>query len=89
MALGLLYVAWRPRRAAGILPIVAALAATMLLGAIIDVAGGRTSALTEGHHLTELAGLVLVWVVAGRPRPTRRRRATHAASSEAQQWRAV
>ena len=90
IAVGLLYVVWRPRRAAGVLPVVAALAGTLLFGAVVDVAVGRISALAEAHHVMELAGLLLVWVVAGRPRPSgRRRRAVAASSTERSRWRAV
>jgi len=69
VAIGLLYVAWRPGRAAGILPIVAALAATMAVTAGVHLAIGRTNSLGEAHHLLEVSGLVLVWFLAGRPVP--------------------
>lgn len=71
IAVGLLYVAWRPARAFGILPIVAALAATMATAAIVDIASGRTTSFAELHHLLELAGLWLVWALAGYPMPRR------------------
>lgn len=74
VAIGLLYVAWRPGRALGILPIVAALAVTMAVTAGIDVAAGRVSALGESHHLLEATGLALVWMLAGRPLPRLPRR---------------
>lgn len=74
IAIGLLYVAWRPARAFGILPIVAALALTMGVAAVVDVAQGRTTGLAEAHHLLEVAGLVLVWTLAGRPLPRPMRR---------------
>lgn len=79
VAVGLLYVAWRPSRAFGILPIVTALAATMLVAATVDVAAGRASGLGEAHHTVELAGLWLVWLLAGHPLPRRLRsgRAAH------------
>lgn len=67
LAIGLLYVAWRPRRAAGLLPLVGALFATMLLSASFDIAAGRRSVLSEAMHLSELVGLVLVWMIAGSP----------------------
>lgn len=69
VAIGLLYVAWRPSRAFGILPIVTALAVTMGVTAVIDVVSGRVSTLGEAHHLLELSGLILVWMLAGRPAP--------------------
>lgn len=74
IAIGLLYVAWRPARAFGILPIVAALALTMGVAAVVDVTQGRTTGLAEAHHLLEVAGLALVWTLAGRPLPRSMRR---------------
>jgi len=70
LAVGLLYAAWRPERAAGLLPFAAALAATMVLTAVLDVASGRESAFAESHHLLEIVGLVLLVVLA---RPAWRR----------------
>lgn len=77
MAVGLFYVALRPSRAFGILPIVVALAVTMLASALVDVAHARTTSLSEAHHVLELGGLVLVWVLAGRPVPRRFRPLLH------------
>lgn len=69
VALGLAYVAWRPHRAYGVLPILSALALTMTVAAALDITLGRVSALGEVHHGLELAGLLLVWHLAGRPVP--------------------
>ncbi len=77
LALGLLYTAHRPTRAYGILPVVAALAVTMLGAATVDVARGSAVLLSESVHLLEAIGFVLVWMLAGmpgRPRRTIRRR---------------
>jgi predicted anti-sigma-YlaC factor YlaD len=71
VSIGLLYVAWRPARAFGILPIVTALALTMLVSATIDVVHGRVTSFGEAHHILEFSGLVLVWMLAGRPAPRR------------------
>jgi predicted anti-sigma-YlaC factor YlaD len=71
LAVGLLYAAWRPARAAGLLPFAAALAATLFFTAALDVASGRQSALSESHHLLELIGLALLVVLA---RPSWHRR---------------
>jgi predicted anti-sigma-YlaC factor YlaD len=71
VSIGLLYVAWRPARAFGILPIVTALALTMLVSATIDVIHGRVTSIGEAHHVLEFTGLVLVWMLAGRPAPRR------------------
>lgn len=67
LAIGLLFVAWKPHRAFGLLPFVGALFATMLVGAAFDVASGHRSVLAESVHLSELVGLVLVWMIAGSP----------------------
>lgn len=67
LAIGLLYVAWRPHRAYGLLPFVGALFATMLAGGVFDVLSGHRSVLSETVHLSELIGLVLVWMIAGSP----------------------
>ena len=77
MAIGLLYVAWRPARAFGILPIVVALAVTMFVSSVVDVTQGRTTSLSEAHHVLEIAGLGLVWMLAGRPVPRRFRSLIH------------
>lgn len=74
VAIGLLYVAWRPVRAYGILPIVTALALTMIATAILDTVHGRATSIGEAHHALEMIGLVLVWMLAGRPAPNRLRR---------------
>ena len=71
VSIGLLYVAWRPARAYGILPIVTALALTMFVTAAVDVAHGRATSVGEAHHMLEMSGLVLVWMLAGRPAPRR------------------
>jgi predicted anti-sigma-YlaC factor YlaD len=74
LAVGFLFAAWRPLRAVGLLPFVAALSAGLLLTAVIDIASGRAVAVTETTHLLELIGTALLWllVTARSPRPTRR-----------------
>ncbi|CAB4781801.1 unannotated protein [freshwater metagenome] len=67
LALGLLYTAKVPTRAYGILPLTAALAATMLGSAIFDGVRGTTPILGESVHVLELISFVLVWLLAGRP----------------------
>ncbi|MFW2336263.1 zf-HC2 domain-containing protein [Ilumatobacter sp.] len=67
LGVGLLYVAWRPHRAFGVLPLVSALFAAMLAGAFFDVVGGDRSAMSEMVHVVELVGMVLLWMVAGSP----------------------
>jgi predicted anti-sigma-YlaC factor YlaD len=72
LAVGLLLVAWQPRRRVQLLPVLAVLSVCPAVIAVLDVAGGRTPASAEGHHLVQLAGLGLVWLLAhppGRARP--------------------
>lgn len=72
LAIGFLFAAWRPLRAVGLLPFVAALSAGLLLTAVIDVVHGRAVAITETTHLLELLGTLLLWMLAS-PRPVVRR----------------
>jgi len=67
MAAALLLVAFRPRRAAGLVPFAAALAVAMVGGAAIDVATGRTQLISEMHHLLELSGVWLLVVISRLP----------------------
>jgi predicted anti-sigma-YlaC factor YlaD len=72
LAVGLLLAAWQPQRRAQLLPMVAVLSVCPAVIAALDVAAGRTPAAAEGHHLLQLAGLGLVWLLAhpsGRARP--------------------
>jgi predicted anti-sigma-YlaC factor YlaD len=75
-AIGLLVVALRPAKARGMLPLAAALAGCLAITAIIDISDGRTPMVAELHHLPELVGLLLVWLLARParlPAPTQRR----------------
>lgn len=67
LAVGLLYAAWRPHRAFGLLPFAVALVVTTSIGAALDVATGTSTALAESVHVAEVVGLVLLWLVAGSP----------------------
>jgi predicted anti-sigma-YlaC factor YlaD len=68
LAVAFVFAAWRPLRAVGLLPFVAALAAGLILTAVVDVINGRAVALTETTHLLELFGALLLWMLAS-PRP--------------------
>ena len=70
LGVGLLWAAWQPRRAAGLLPMVAALAGAMALTALLDVARDEAPFAGEAHHLLDLAGLGLLWALTHPPRPT-------------------
>ncbi|NBT37600.1 MAG: hypothetical protein EBT21_05725 [Actinobacteria bacterium] len=69
LGFALLYVAWKPTRAYGLLPFVASLAAFMLLSSIFDLMFNRASLGAESTHLVEFAGMFFVWLLAGSPRP--------------------
>jgi predicted anti-sigma-YlaC factor YlaD len=64
LAVGFLFAAWRPLRAYGMVPIVAALVAGLAVTTGIDVMEGRVVATTEVGHLLELMGLALLWALA-------------------------
>lgn len=67
LAVGLLYAAWKPHRAFGLLPLVGALLATTLLSTVLDTIDGTQSMAAEAIHIIEMIGLVLLWMVAGSP----------------------
>ncbi|HUF97460.1 MAG TPA: zf-HC2 domain-containing protein [Ilumatobacter sp.] len=67
LALGLLFVAWKPHRAFGLLPLASALVALTLVGTVLDGATGVAHAWDESVHLAEVTGLVLSWMIAGSP----------------------
>ncbi len=61
LALGVLAAAWRPWRAAGMLPVVAALAVGLGATSALDLAGGETTPLAEAPHLLALLEVWLLW----------------------------
>ena len=65
-AVTLLFVAVRPSRARALVPFTVVMAVGMVTFAVVDVMGGDAFALSELSHLLELAGLVLVWLLATR-----------------------
>jgi predicted anti-sigma-YlaC factor YlaD len=67
LSFGMAYSAWRPHRAFGMLPFAVALVGTTLLSAVLDVTDQVRTPLAEAVHLTELLGLVLLWMIAGSP----------------------
>ena len=64
IGIGLLVVAWQPRRAPGLLPMVSALVGALALTAALDVATGRVSASAEMPHILDLIGLAALWLLA-------------------------
>ena len=73
LAIGLLVAAWQPLRAWGLFPVAAALGLVMLGTAILDVAEGSAAVGGEAHHLLDLAGVALLWMVARDARPSEAR----------------
>jgi predicted anti-sigma-YlaC factor YlaD len=71
LAAGFLLAAWQPRRALGMLPLVAVVVALLTVTSVLDLAEGHAAATGEAVHVLAVAGLALLWTVAGRPRPTR------------------
>lgn len=61
LAIGVLAAAWRPWRAAGMLPVVAALAVGLSATTLIDVLGGEVPAAEEVPHLLALVEAALLW----------------------------
>jgi predicted anti-sigma-YlaC factor YlaD len=64
LAVGFLCVAWRPARASGMLPLMAALVACLGITTAVDIAEGHAVAFAESSHVYELAGFGLLWVLA-------------------------
>ena len=60
LAIGFATASWQPRRAAGLVPLVTALVAGLLVTASIDAADGTVAMLSEGHHLVAFVGLALL-----------------------------
>lgn len=60
LAIGLLLAAIKPRFAAGMLPLVAAITGMLLITAASDVVTGRTLVSSEAPHLLDVFGLMLM-----------------------------
>jgi predicted anti-sigma-YlaC factor YlaD len=65
-AVGLLVAVWQPRRAAGLVPMAAALAGAMTLVGLADLVSGTTTVMDEAYHVLELVGIGALWAVARR-----------------------
>jgi predicted anti-sigma-YlaC factor YlaD len=63
LAVGFLFAAWRPSRVPGLLPVAVALVVCLVGSSMLDVIDGNTAALSEAHHVTDFAGLVVLWLV--------------------------
>ncbi len=78
LAIGVLAAAWRPWRAAGMLPVVVAVAIGLAATTLIDIVAGNASVLRELPHLLALVEASLLWRLRQLPlstTPTRPRRA--------------
>ncbi len=63
LGVGFLVIAWKPSRVPGLIPMTLALVAFLCLSSVVDVASGRTAALGELTHVTELLGLALCLLI--------------------------
>jgi predicted anti-sigma-YlaC factor YlaD len=63
LAVGFLFAAWRPLRAVGLLPLVSALSAALVLTAGLDLVHGRAVPIDESAHLLEVVGTGLLWLL--------------------------
>ncbi|MDP1818372.1 MAG: zf-HC2 domain-containing protein [Acidimicrobiales bacterium] len=70
LAVGLLRAAWQPARAWGLLPVAAVLALVIGGTAALDMLDGRVDSVGEAHHLLDIAGVGLLWLVAREARAT-------------------
>lgn len=71
LGLAFLLAAWRPARVSGMLPVVGALGLLLVVTAMADVASGRVEAATEAHHVGEVVGVLLCWMLARATAPRR------------------
>lgn len=78
---GFLYAAWRPSKAAGLVPFVGALVAFLFVTTTRDVLAGRAGLVDEVSHLFEAFGFFVLWMVArlAPPPAPRWRRGLHPA----------
>jgi predicted anti-sigma-YlaC factor YlaD len=75
VALGVvfLFVAWRPDRAYGTVPMAATFTVALAGAAIVDLVMGASTLSREASHLVEIIGLGLVWALGLSAGPGRRR----------------
>ena len=68
LAVGFLFAAWRPARAWGMLPLVAALVVCLLGTTSVDLADGHAHVARELTHVLEVVGLGCLWPLGRRGR---------------------
>ncbi len=64
IAVGFFFVGWRPARAYGMLPLVAALVGCLAVTTAVDLVRGTAALYNESAHLLDLMGLAAVWSLA-------------------------
>ncbi len=64
LAVGFFFVGWRPARAYGMLPLVAAVVGCLAITTGVDLARGTATLLNESAHLLDVLGLAAVWELA-------------------------
>lgn len=74
VALGLtfLFVAWRPDRSYGLVPVAATFTVALTLAAVVDLVNGASTLTRESVHLVEIAGLIFLWLLGWSAGPGRR-----------------
>ena len=61
LAIGFFFVGWRPARAYGMLPLVAAVVLCLSISTGVDLVRGTATWLNESAHLLDVMGLAAVW----------------------------
>jgi predicted anti-sigma-YlaC factor YlaD len=64
LAVGFLFVGWRPARAYGMLPLVATVVGLLAITTGVDLVRGTATMLNESAHLLDVMGLAAVWELA-------------------------
>lgn len=67
-------VAFRPTRAAMLMPVAAVLGLALVVGAVVDVSSGQIPLMSEAAHLPEVVGIVALWMLVRPPLSTQRKR---------------
>ena len=66
LAVGFVFAAWRPARAWGMLPLVAALVGALVVTAVVDTANGHVGWARELAHVVDVIGLACLWALSAR-----------------------
>lgn len=74
LGIGFVFVAARPDRAYGVLPLVAVFTSVLVGVAFIDLVNSTSSLAVESRHLLEIGGLLIMWLLGSEMGPRRRGR---------------